>query len=46
MVDLLQLEKQFLLAHLREGDIAVDYTMGNGNDTLFLSKAVGESVCI
>lgn len=41
MVDLLQLEKQFLLAHLREGDIAVDYTMGNGNDTLFLSRTVG-----
>lgn len=43
MVDLLILEKQFILAHLGEGDVAVDFTMGNGNDTLFLSKTVGES---
>ena len=31
------------MEHLREGDVAVDFTMGNGNDTLFLSKAVGET---
>ena len=31
------------MEHLGEGDTAVDFTMGNGNDTLFLSKAVGES---
>ena len=43
MVDLLVLEKQFILAHLGEGDVAVDFTMGNGNDTLFLSKTVGEA---
>lgn len=30
------------MQHLNEGDTAVDFTMGNGNDTLFLSKAVGE----
>ena len=43
MLDLLSLQKQFILTHLREGDIAVDFTMGNGHDTEFLSKTVGES---
>ena len=43
MIDLLQLHKYFILSHLKEGGIAVDFTMGNGNDTLFLSKAVGKS---
>ncbi len=42
MIDLLQLQKQFILAHLREGDVAVDFTMGNGHDTEFLSKTVGK----
>ena len=41
MLDLLALHKQFILAHLRPGDKAVDFTMGNGHDTAFLSKAVG-----
>ena len=41
MVDLLELQKRFILAHLRPGDVAVDCTMGNGNDTAFLSKTVG-----
>ena len=43
MIDLLDLQKHFILTHLREGDVAVDFTMGNGGDTLFLSKTVGES---
>ena len=43
MVDLVGLHKHFILEHLGEGDVAVDFTMGNGNDTLFLSKTVGES---
>ncbi len=42
MVDLKELHKHFLLEHLGEGDVAVDFTMGNGNDTLFLSRTVGE----
>ena len=42
MVDLLDLQKYFILKHLREGDTAVDFTMGNGNDTAFLSQTVGE----
>ena len=43
MIDLLSLHKQFILTHLREGDVAVDFTMGNGHDTAFLSKTVGSS---
>lgn len=43
MVDLTGLHKHFLLEHISEGDTVVDFTMGNGNDTLFLSKTVGES---
>ena len=42
MVDLTGLHKHFILEHLGPGDTAVDFTMGNGNDTLFLSRAVGE----
>ena len=42
MVDLKELHKHFILEHLKEGDVAVDFTMGNGNDTLFLSKTVGK----
>ena len=43
MLDLLSLQKQFILTHLKEGDIAIDFTMGNGHDTEFLSKTVGEN---
>lgn len=43
MVDLTGLHKYFILEHLKDGDVAVDFTMGNGNDTLFLSRTVGES---
>ena len=42
MVNLTDLHKHFILEHLREGEVAADFTMGNGNDTLFLSKTVGE----
>ncbi|MBR3991359.1 MAG: methyltransferase domain-containing protein [Clostridia bacterium] len=41
MLDLLDMQKEFLLTHLRPGDVAVDFTMGNGHDTVFLSKTVG-----
>ncbi len=43
MIDLLTLHKYFLSAHIKEGDTVADFTMGNGNDTLWLSKAVGEN---
>ena len=41
MLDLLALHKYFILQHLRPGDVAVDFTMGNGHDTVFLSRTVG-----
>ena len=41
MVDLVGLHKHFIMEHIKAGDTVVDFTMGNGNDTLFLSKAVG-----
>lgn len=41
MVDLLELQKYFIRAHLHPGDTAVDFTMGNGHDTAFLSRTVG-----
>ena len=40
MVDLVGLHKYFIMEHLNEGDTAVDFTMGNGHDTEFLSKTV------
>jgi len=42
MVDLIGLHKHFILEHLGRGEVAVDFTMGNGGDTLFLSQTVGE----
>ena len=42
MVDLKEMHKYFILKHLKPGEVAIDFTMGNGNDTLFLSKAVGD----
>ncbi|MBQ1260874.1 MAG: hypothetical protein IIX96_02570 [Clostridia bacterium] len=42
MVDLIGLHKYFLNQHIKPGDTVVDFTMGNGNDTLYLSLAVGE----
>ena len=43
MIELLDLHKKFILEHLHDGDVAVDFTMGNGHDTEFLSKTVGEN---
>ncbi len=42
MVDLIAQEKAFLSAHIKKGGVAVDFTMGNGHDTAWLSKAVGK----
>ena len=42
MVNLTELHKHFILEHRGKGAVAADCTMGNGNDTLFLSKTVGE----
>lgn len=43
MTDLLSLQKSFILSHLSKGDTCADFTMGNGHDTAFLSKTVGEN---
>ena len=43
MIDLLALEKDLILPHVKPGGVAVDFTMGNGHDTLWLSQAVGAS---
>lgn len=42
MLDILETEKSFILKHIKEGDTVADFTMGNGHDTLFFSKLVGE----
>ena len=42
MIDLLDMHKAFIRAHLKEGDVCADFTMGNGNDTEFLCRTVGE----
>ena len=42
MLDLLSLHKYFLKPHIKKGGTAVDFTMGNGHDTLFLSEEIGE----
>lgn len=41
MTDLLELQKKFIKKRLFPGGVAADYTMGNGHDTLFLSRTVG-----
>ncbi|MEE9338073.1 MAG: class I SAM-dependent methyltransferase [Methylococcaceae bacterium] len=33
---------QFIQCHLNAGEIAIDATIGNGHDTLFLARQVGE----
>lgn len=43
MIDLLEMHKFYIQKHLKPGDIAVDFTMGNGHDTEFLSRTVGET---
>lgn len=43
MLDLLDLQKYFVCRHLHEGGVAVDFTMGNGHDTEYLCRTVGES---
>lgn len=42
MIDLLALEKSLISPHIKAGGTVVDFTMGNGHDTLWLSRAVGE----
>ena len=32
----------FISEHVKEGDLCIDATMGNGNDTLLFSRLCGE----
>ena len=41
MIDLLDVEKQFIASHIKKGGTVVDFTMGNGHDTAWLSEKVG-----
>ena len=34
---------QLISRHVKEGDLCIDATMGNGNDTLLLSRLCGET---
>jgi len=43
VIDLLTVEKQFIASHVRPGGTVVDFTMGNGHDTLWLAEQVGEN---
>lgn len=43
MIDLRTLQRSFILPHIRAGGWAVDCTMGNGHDTLWLSGEMGEN---
>lgn len=42
MINLLQTEKSLILPHIVKGGTAVDFTMGNGHDTLWLSRQIGD----
>ena len=41
-----RLAQQIVGELLREGDVAIDATAGNGHDTQFLAGCVGTSVCL
>lgn len=38
-----EIAQRILLPDIREGDVVVDATAGNGHDTLFLARAIGEA---
>lgn len=42
LTSILSFAHQLLASNLKTGDIAIDGTMGNGNDTLFLAQCVGD----
>ncbi|MBE6678683.1 MAG: rRNA methyltransferase [Ruminococcaceae bacterium] len=41
MLNLRETQKAMLTKHIKEGSAVADFTMGNGNDTLWLSNQVG-----
>ncbi|WMJ21917.1 class I SAM-dependent methyltransferase [Paludicola sp. MB14-C6] len=46
MKNILDFTKELMLMHFHDGDVLVDFTMGNGNDTLFLHQQFPESMLI
>ncbi len=42
MIDLLDTQKHLITPHIKPGGTVVDFTMGNGHDTLWLSRQVGD----
>jgi len=42
-MSLVQLAQQLVGMHLTDGDTAIDATVGNGHDTLFLAQTVGQN---
>lgn len=43
MIDLLDTQKYLITPHIHAGGTVVDFTMGNGHDTLWLSQMVGDA---
>lgn len=43
VVNTLQIVKDMINEHVKEGDIVLDCTVGNGNDTISLAKLVGQT---
>lgn len=43
IVNTLQIVKDMINKHVKEGDIVLDCTVGNGNDTISLAKLVGQT---
>ncbi len=43
MLSLRIMEKELLAEHIGSGNVVADFTMGNGNDTLWLAQRVGEN---
>ena len=42
MISLREMEKKLLAEHIGNGNVVADFTVGNGNDTLWLARRVGE----
>lgn len=42
MISLREMEKTLLAEHIGNGNVVADFTAGNGNDTLWLARRVGE----
>jgi len=40
--NVLEVARRLIVERIQPGELAIDATMGNGNDTLFLCKTVGE----